>query len=85
MSFYDVNTSADRSQKNNAKILGGIMLVAGVTFVTWFAADMIYVSNNMRIAIYSDVIMLSRVVIGVLSILGGMVVMKNEDWSTIKP
>lgn len=86
MTFFDVDTSDDKSRKSSAKILGTIMLISGIAFVTWCVAELIYVSNGIRVeTVYGDVISMSRLVIGTLGILGGIVVMKNEDWSTIKP
>ena len=88
MSYFDVDQElpAPKPQKkSHAYTLGGILLICGFALVTWHVADAIFILQEIKIAPYSDIILLSRLVVGVLFILAGVMTKKNEDWSIIKP
>lgn len=85
MSFFDVETRSEKSQKSNAKVLGSILTIASIALIAWYVADVIYDAYGIRAVIYGDMLSISRLVIGVVGVLAGLIVMKNEDWSTIKP
>jgi hypothetical protein len=70
---------------NRGKLPGMIMTIIGGALVTWFVFDSILIAGDYRVAYLTDLESAARLVIGVITIFGGLLAWKWDEIGTSMP
>ena len=83
-SEYSFSTGIRKAAKNS-KIPGEIMVIMGIALITYYVFDTITVFGGFRAPYLDDIASTSRIVVGIVAVLGGMFAWKWDDIGTSMP
>lgn len=76
---FDTTITVKKKEGNKGKIPGMIMMVFGLATVIWFIVDILLITAGIRTVYLENLASTSRLIIGIIGILGGIVVWKWDD------